>query len=702
MAAARDSESGVTVRKAVCPHDCWDTCAMLVHVKDGRVVRVTGDPDHPVTRGFLCVKTNRYEERIYHPDRILYPMKRTGPKGSRRFERITWEEALTTVAARLRAVADRWGGEAVLPYSYAGTMGVLGYASMDRRFFHRLGASQLDRTICATAGGEAIFKTIGVKQGPDPEDMADCRLIIIWGLNVHHTNTHQWPIILEAKKRGATLVVIDPFRHETARRADWHLSPRPGTDTALALGMMHVILTEGLEDREYIEQHTTGIEQLAQRALQWPPERAAAVTGIPAADIRRLARLWATTRPAVIRVGYGLQRHTNGGSAVRAVCMLPALTGHWRDRGGGFLLSQSGSYGFHAALLERPDLMPEPRPRTINMIRLGESLTEVSDPPVRALFVYNSNPAAVAPNQTRVIEGLLRDELFTVVHEQIWTDTCDYADIVLPATTQMEQLDLHYSYWHMYVMLNEPAIEPLGEAVSNTELFRRLARVIGFTEPAFADSDEAMVRQALSSGSPYLKGITFERLQREKAIKVERAPAPFAEGGFGTPSGKVEFYSEQLAKQGLDPVIDYVPPAESPDGSPDLYRQYPLHLLSPKAKHFLNSSFANLARLKAAEQEPTIFLNPHDAAARGLADGDWARVFNDRGETVLRVRVGEWSLPGVAVSPSVWWNRFSPGGKGINVLTSDQPADLGGGGTFYTNLVQVEKSDWVPVALGSD
>lgn len=689
-------EAGVTVKKAVCPHDCWDTCSMLVYVRDGKVERVAGDPEHPVTRGFLCVKTNRYEERIYHPDRVLYPMRRVGPKGSGQFERITWDEALDTIASRVGQVVERYGAEAVLPYSYAGTIGVLGYGSMDRRFFHRLGASRLERTICATAGGEAITRTLGARQGPDPEDMIHCKLMIVWGLNVLATNTHQWPIIMEARKRGCQLVVIDPYRNETARRSDWHISPRPGTDTALVLGMMHVILSEGLEDRDYIEHHTIGFDQLAQRVAQWPPERAAEVTGVPAADIVRLARMWATTRPALLRVGYGLQRHTNGGSHVRAIAMLPALTGHWRDPGGGFLLSQSGSYGFDHHALERPDLMPDPMPRSINMIRLGEALTETADPPVRALFVYNANPATVVPNQSKVIAGLSNEELFTVVHEQIWTDTCDYADIVLPATMQMEHLDLHSSYWHLYVQLNEPAIEPLGEAVPNTELFRRLARAMGFAEPCFADSDEALIEQALGGGSPHLEGITLERLKREHVIKVNRAPAPFADGGFQTPSGKMEFYSEALARQGLDPVVTYTPPLESPDGSPELFRRYPIHLLSPKARHFINSTFANVVRLREKEGEPSVLINTQDAGARSIQNGDWVRVFNDRGEVLLRAQVGDWSLPGVAIVPSVWWNKMSPEGKGINVLTTDAPADYGGGASFYTNLVQIERTDREP------
>ncbi|MGE5672958.1 MAG: molybdopterin-containing oxidoreductase family protein [Mycobacterium leprae] len=692
----------LAVKHAVCPHDCWDTCSMLVHVKDGQAVRVMGNPDHPVTRGYLCVKTNQYLERVYSPDRVLYPMRRTGPKGSGQFQRITWDEALTEIATRFKAVAAEFGPEAILPYSYAGTIGVLHYGSMDRRFFHKLAATQLERTICASAGTEAIISAMGGRQGPDPEDMVHAKLIVVWGVNVISSNTHQWPIIQEARRRGAKLVVIDPYRYKGAREADWHIQIRPGTDTAFVLGVMHVLMAEDLLDHDYIEQYTTGFEALQERVADWTPERAAEVTGIPPEEIRRFARLWYDSRPGVLRVGYGLQRHTNGGTAIRAICMLPALTGHWRDVGGGFLLSQSSAYGFNSKALERPDLMPAPAPRSINMIELGKALTEVSEPPVKALFVYNCNPAATAPNQNKVLRGLSREDLFTVVHEQLFTDTCKWADLVLPATTQLEHMDLMYSYWHLHLQLNEAAIQPLGEAIPNTELFRRLAAAMGFTDPCFKDSDEDLVRQALSSESPTLNGITLERLQQEHSIKLERAMAPFAHGGFATRSGKVELYAEQLVLKGLDPVLAYVPAAESPDGSPELAARYPLQLVSPAAHHFLNTTFANLPTLMSREKVPTLYLNPVDAAARFIETGDWVRVFNDRGSVRLRVEVGDWSKPGVAITPTIWWPRFMPDGVGINVLTTDHVADMGGGASFHTNLVQVEKSaapegtPWVP------
>lgn len=702
--AAPDTATG-SIHPAACPHDCWDTCALRVHVRGGRVVKVTGDPEHPTTRGFVCVKVGHYHERVHSPDRVLHPLRRVGPKGSGRFERVSWEEALTYTATRLGEVVTRYGGEAVLPYSYAGTMGLLGYASMDRRFFHRLGASRLARTICCSAAKAALVYTYGAALGPDPEDLVNARLILLWGVNVVHSAIHQAPILLEARRRGAIVVHIDPYRNGTEKLADWHLSPRPGTDAALALGMMHVILAEGLEDRDYIARFTTGIEALRERVREWPPGRAAAACGIPPGDIARLARLFATTRPAAIRAGYGLHRHTNGGMTIRALALLPALTGAWRDPGGGLLLSNSDAFGWNSARLERPDLMPSPAPRRVNMIRLGEALTELCDPPIMALVVYNSNPAAVAPNQSRVIEGLLRDDLFTVVHEQIFTDTCRYADVIFPATTQLEHVDLHGSYWHLYALLNEPVIPPLGEAVPNTEFFRRLAAAMGFDDPCFRDSDEELLLQALEGSAaartvaPHREGraqaeAALAYLRAHRWVKVDHARTPFAEGG-RFPDGRIRLYSEAMEAAGLDPVVQYVPPAESPEGSPERARRFPLQLLTPGAHHFLNSTFANLPSLLRAEEAPTVYLNPRDATTRGIRDGQWVRVWNDRGQVYLRARVGSRTDPGVAVSPGLWWSALSPGGQNVNSLTTDQEADMAGGAAFHTNLVEVE-----PVAPG--
>ncbi len=688
---------GVTIKRVVCPHDCPDTCMMLAHVKDGRLLRVTGDPDHPFTRGFLCAKTNNYEQRIYSPDRVLYPLRRVGPKGEGRFERCTWDEALDLVADAFRRASAEHGPESILPYSYAGTMGLLGYYSLDRRFFARLGASRLDRTICSTAGKEGWASAVGVSMGTDPEAFALARLIIIWGANILSTNTHLAPPIKEAIRRGAHVVCIDPRRTRTAELAHEFLQIRPGTDSALALGLMRVIVDEGLEDRDYVERYTVGFDRLKERLAEYPVEHVAAITDLDAETIVRLARRWATTRPAVIRASYGLTRHTNGGSAMRAIALLPALTGAWRDAGGGALLSTGGTFPLNYAAVWREDLTVG-NPRTINMSRLGEVLTQ-AEPPVRALYVYNSNPAAVAPDSAQVRRGLLRDDLFVTVHEQIMTDTCRYADVVLPATTQFEHHDLHTAYGHLYLQYSEPAIAPLGESKPNTEVFRLLAARMGFTEPELFEDDETLMRQALLSEHPHLEGITLERLKRERVIRlkvkgVEGYHVPFAEGGFGTPSGKVEFYSEQLAEQGFDPLPAYVPPAESRDGSPELHARYPLNLISPKAHHFVNSSFGNLEpqrRREGYRGGPRLEIAPADADSRGIRDGDRVRVFNDRGEFEAVAAVGDWVAPGTVATTMVWWQCHSPGGRNANFTTSEAITDLGRGATFYTNLVQVER-----------
>ncbi|HXG68960.1 MAG TPA: molybdopterin-dependent oxidoreductase, partial [Blastocatellia bacterium] len=539
--------SGKQIIHAACPHDCPDTCAMLVEVEDGRATRVSGDPDHPTTRGFLCTKVTRYLERVYNPDRVLYPMRRVGKKGEGRFERITWDEALDTVARRFREIAESADGpEAILPYSYAGTMGVVNGASMDRRFFHRLGASLLARTICASAGGDAMRYTLGATIGTDMENFHRARLIVLWGTNTLTSNIHLWPEIKEALANGAKLIGIDPWRNRTLDHAHQLIQLRPGTDAAFALAVMNVIVGEGLEDRDYIERHTLGFNLLCERIQEYPPARVAAICGISEREIMEFAREYATTQPAVIRVNYGLQRHAGGGMAVRAISCLPALTGAWRHAGGGVLLSSSGMFAYNNAALERPDLI-RGNPRTINMSRLGEALTAAS-PPVRAIYVYNSNPAAVAPDQAKVLEGFRREDLFTVVHEQFQTDTADYADILLPATTQLEHRDIVKAYGHYYVVYNEPAIAPLGEAKPNWEVFKLLAERMGFEEDCFKDTDEDILRQALATDNPVFEGITLERLKRDgwARLNLPETFAPFADGGFRTPSGKCEFYSERL------------------------------------------------------------------------------------------------------------------------------------------------------------
>lgn len=687
--------------RAVCPHDCPDACGMLVTLDGERAVAVRGDPAHPFTDGFLCHKVARYTERVYHRDRLMFPMRRIGPKGSGQFERISWDAALDEIAARFREIASGpHGPQAILPYSYCGTMGKIQSEGLDRRFFHRLGASLLDRTICATAGGAGYTMTIGGKQGTDPEAFTESRYIINWGSNTAVTNMHLWVRMVEARKRhGAKIVTIDPHRSDTAARSDWHLAPRPGTDAALALGLMHAIFRDGLADEAYLRDFCVGADELRARVLsEYAPPRVAEITGLDVADIERLAHEYATTSPSVIRVNYGLQRHAGGGMAVRTIACLPAVIGAWRHPAGGILLSTSGTFPFNLAAVQRPDLIP-PGTRTINMTQLAEALHgESPGPPVLALYVYNSNPAAVAPDQQRVLAGLRRDDLFTVVHEQFPTDTVDYADIVLPATTQLEHFDLHGSYGHPYVQVNVPAIAPLGESRCNSDVFRELAQRLDFERELFDVSDEQLARALLwETGPPEhvppaLRGITLERLKREGAVKLNSPNVPFANGRFPTPSGKCELRCERLAALGLDPLPTYLPPAESPASAPELATRFPLQLLSPPSPHFLNSTFVEVDSLRRSAVEPQLEISEPDAAARGIRHGDMVCIFNDRGSFHARAVVGDSVRPGVVVAPSIWWNKHSPGRSNCNSTTPTRLADLGGGATFFDNLVEVERT----------
>lgn len=687
---SRDSRT--TVVKTVCPLDCPDTCGMLVTVENGRAVDLRGDPDHPFTRGFLCQKMARYLDRVASPDRLRYPLRRTGPKGSGRFERISWDEALDAIAERFRAIADSADGpQAILPYSYCGTMGKLQSNSLDRRFFHRLRASMLDRTICASAGAKGYEATVGRgRLGADPLAVAGCKLILNWGSNTVNTNSHLWSLMVEARRAGATIVTIDPYRSPTALRSDWHIAPRPGTDAALALGLMHVIWREGLQDEDYLSRGTIGAELLRDRVLtHYPPEEVARVSGVEVATIEALARRYAREQPSLIRLNYGLQRHRGGGMAVRTIACLPAIVGSWRHPGGGALLTTSGAFDFNMKRLERADLAPIGT-RVVNMNQLAEALAgELPGPPIRALYVYNSNPAAVAPDGLKVIRGLLRDDLFTVVHEQVPTDTVDYADIVLPATMQLEHLDIHGAYGHHFVMLNNPAVAPPGDCRSNNDAFRGLAARLGF-EPELFPDDEALIREALDGG-PTLRGITLEALREQGSIRLNlpECYAPFAEGRFPTPSGKCELYSESLKADGFDPLPTYTPPLEDPQTRPDLAAKYPLQLVSPPRPQFLNSTFADSDRHRRLAGEPTIELADDDARARGLVDGQWAEVFNDRGSFRARVALNGSVRPGVAVSTGIYWNKHSPGGRNVNATTSSALTDMGGGATFFDNLVEV-------------
>jgi len=675
---------------------------MLVTIErraDGwRAVDVRGDPAHPVTRGFLCTKVDRYVERTYHPERLRVPLRRIGPKGEGRFAPISWDEALGIVAERLAAVAAARGSQAILPYSYAGTMGFIQGESMDRRFFHRLGASLLDRTICSMAGTVAMQMTVGQNVGTDTEAVGDARFIALWGTNTLTSNPHLWPFVRAAREAGATVVAIDPLATRTTRQCDRHIQPRPGTDAALALGMMHVMFAEGLADRAYLAAHTIGADALEARAREYDPTRVAAICEVDAEDVRWLARRYATDRPAFIRVNYGLQRHRGGGMAVRCIAALAAVAGQWRHPGGGVQLSTSAAHKFDKQALHRADLI-RPGTRTINMSRLADALTlpdaGVGGPPVDALIVYNSNPGAIAPDRVRVRRGLAREDLFTVVLEHFLTDTARFADIVLPATTQLEHWDIHLAYGHYYVTLNQPSIAPVGGALPNSEIFRRLAARMGFTDPCFQDSDETMIRQALASGHAHLAGITFERLLAEgwARLNVPMKWAPYANGGFPTPSGKCELYSERLARQGLDPVPTYIAPRESREGDAALARRFPLTLISPPAHQFLNSTFVNVDTLRRKAGAPTLQIHPDDAAGRSITPGLTVRVWNDRGAFRATAELSTEIKRGVVQAPSIWWGRYTDDDANANETTSAALTDMGGGTTFYDNLVEVAPAD---------
>jgi anaerobic selenocysteine-containing dehydrogenase len=673
-----------------CPHDCPDTCALVTTVQDGIAIKVQGNPEHRHTDGALCTKVSRYTERSYHPDRVLQPLKRVGPKGQGQFAPVSWEAALTDIAARLQAIAAKGpdAAQAILPYSYAGTMGLVQGEGMAARFFNRLGASLLDRTICANAGGEALVHTLGGKVGMRVEQFANARLILIWGSNSIASNLHFWRHAQEAKRRGAKLVCIDPRRSETADKCHDHIALLPGTDAALALALMHELIAHDWLDHDYLARHTVGWEKLRERARGWTPERAAAICGIEAEQIRALARDYGACRgdggAAAIRLNYGMQRVRGGGNAVRAIACLPALIGAWRQPAGGLLLSSSGQFPVQRQALERPDLRQRPAPRTINMNTIGDDLlrpaSEAFGPAIEALIVYNSNPVAVAPDSSKVVQGFAREDLFTVVLEHFRTDTADHADYILPATTQLEHWDIHLSYGHTDVLLNRPAIAPLGEAKTNTQIFRELAQRMGFTEDCFAQDDESLCRMAFGDA------VDYAQLLAQGFTSLRLKDAPFADGGFPTPSGKCEFFSQRLADQGMDGLPDHVPNYEVPGSS----AQYPLAMISPPARNFLNSSFVNVTSLRDIEGEPILEMSAADAQARGLASGAVVRVFNPRGDYRCKLKVSPRARPGVVNGLGIWWRKLGMDGKNVNELTSQKLTDIGRAPTFYDCLVQVE------------
>ena len=677
---------------SVCPHDCPSACSLVVSVDGDRLVDVRGNPDHPFTQGVICGKVRAYAERVHSPLRVLRPLARIGPKGAGQFAPISWDEALATIVARWRAIIAESGAEAILPFSYAGTMGQVQYFA-GHPLFHALGASRLQRTICVETAYAGWRATMGAVTGNDSAQMVGSELVVLWGINAAYSTINVMTLVKQARAKGAHVVCIDPYRTSTAEQADEHFMVRPGTDGALALAMMHVLVTENLVDRDYLARATLGFDRLAEHVRAFTPAWAAEVTGLAASTIIAFARRYGATRRAFLRIGIGLSRHDNGGMTVRTLACLPALTGAYADPHGGALLSSTQAYAFDFNVLERLDLLPKQAPRAINMIQLGQALTDAAmTPRVRALYVYNSNPAAVCPNQSLVLQGLAREDLFTVVHEQVLTDTAHYADLVLPATTSMEHLDLYRSFGQLTLQLAKPVLPPPGEARPNWRVFADLARALGVARDHYARDEEAVIREFLAKGGASTRGISYERLARDGWARVD-VPTPYVPFADGAPtrSGKIELYSERLAEQGLPPLPTWSPLAEGPANAA-LIARYPLQCIVPPNRFFLNSSFSQSELLRRRQHGPVIMMAAEDAAARGLADGGAARVFNDRGSAMFTVKVTDATRPGVVVIEGIWWHRFHPGGRGVNVLTSDRTSDMGGGPALHSNLVEVSRA----------
>jgi anaerobic selenocysteine-containing dehydrogenase len=679
----------VTYKRSVCPHDCPDTCGLLVGVEGDRMVSVKGDPDHPFTQGAVCVKVRHYPERVHSPHRILYPLRRTGQKGAGEFERISWDAAMNEIVDRYERTISEFGAEAILPYSYAGTMGVVQFHA-GHPFFHRLGASRLMRTICSAAAEAGFSASMGSVPTTDIESTVDSDLIILWGSNTLSTNMHAWPFFLKARKRGALLATIDPYQNRTAREADIHLKLRPGTDACLSLGIMHVLIQKGLLDEAFIAEETTGFESLRERVKDYPVARVAGITGVPAEQIEDLATRYGTARAPYIRTGWGPSRQLKGGMAMRTIALLPALVGALHKKGGGITRSTAAAFAFNMEAVLQESLAVSPA-RTINMVQLGSALTQMDDPPVKALHVYHSNPAVVAPDSSQVLRGLAREDLFTVVHEIVMSETARFADLVLPSATSMEATDLYRSYGHYYLQMAHPVIAPVGEARSTLAIFQDLARRFGFKEPCFSRTESEIIEDLLASESPYLSGMTLDRLKSGAPVRLA-VPRDVFSVGFGTQSGKIEFYSQGMADQGLDPL-----PSGEPSVDDEGEGRFGLQLITPPRHQFLNSTFNDIETLREQAGPPTLMIHPDDARVRGIREGMKVRVFNDRGEITLFAQITDRTGKGVTVAEGIYWPRFMPGNRGVNHLTSQRLTDMGQSCAFHCNLVEA-----APVTVASE
>lgn len=678
-----------------CPRNCHDTCSLISEKVDGRIVRIMGDPDNPFTAGTTCIKGHTHIKVVYHPDRLLHPMKRAGKKGQGKWEQISWDDAYGIITKRFTEIVDTDGGEAIMPYSFSGTFGQIHQFGVPWRFFNKIGATVIDREVCLWAGLEALGYTYGDASGVEPEDYAKCDCFVAWGSNEAYTNVHAVKFINKARDKGALLVVVNPHRHPLASQADLFIQLRPATDAAFALGIAKILIDENLYDKDFVEQYTYGFDQLKQKVQEYSLPTVAKITGVPESQILEFARLYAKSKKTTIRMGYGFQRRKNGGTIIRAVSLLPALIGAIGVNGGGFAYVNFNHWPMDMNYMMRPDLLGGRKVRNINMNELGKALTgklpTTQEKPIKALFVFSGNPIPSGTNVNLIRQGLLREDLFTVVFDQFMTDTADYADILLPAAHFLEMEEVHANYLGNYIRYNEQALEPMGESKSNLQVFHELAQRMGYTELCFRETAADVIKGALNSKNPALQDITYDSLKKKHWFRVNLG-IPFADHKFKTPSGKIEFYSEAAARKGFDPVPEYVPDLEGVEASPELYAKYPIHLTTPASQKLLNSQWHNVALIQESLGEPTITIHKADADARGITHGNYAEIFNDRGKVRLKVNVCEAAVkPGVAMSCKSYWDKLT-GGNTINRLALDDNADMGGGATISTNLVQVVKA----------
>ena len=695
-----------------CPHDCPDTCAMIYEVEDEKLISVKGNKDHPMTRGTLCVKVKDYEKRHYHPDRLLYPHKRVGKKGEKKFERISWEEAIDTIHSKWVKIIEEYGPQAILPFSYLGNQGLVHGLNGGDSFFNKLGATVCERTFCGEGSCTAWLSTIGPTAGVDPESYVHSKYIVIWACNSVSTNLHHWAIVQDAKKKGAKVVVIDSYKSRTAKQADWHISPKPGTDGALAMAVINHIIKNDLTDKDYISKYTDGFEELKSHVTDKTPEWAAKITGVKKEDIEKLAFELASNQPAAIRIGVALERHHGGGQTIRAVTCIPALTGAWKHVGGGITQFPVWEHPYKFDVICRPDLIPKGT-RVVNALQLGRALLGENidnNLPIKSMMCWNANPVTQSPETEKIVEGLQREDLFLVSAEHFISDTASYADILLPASMGAEHEDIILSWGHLYLTYNEKCLEAPGEAKSNYEIFRLLAKKFGFDEDQFSWSDEECLENYVDWDAPACNGIDLKYLKQHGYARLDVGTkdnrVPHKEGNFPTPSGKCQLilrgvnnfvaapfrqmYEGYQPGQPLPALPDYVPPRESPVDNQELAEKYPLNVISPKSHAFLNSCYANMEGKQKTQGDQFVLMNKINAEQRNINDGDMVKVFNDRGSYEGVLRLTDDVNPGIIVSTLGYWRQHNEGT--VNSISSAEFANMGNAPTFSDNLVEVTKA----------